>query len=367
MFQRQPAYYRDFQCIGSACHDNCCIGWEIDIDADSYERYLRQEGFIGQRLRQYISVEEYPHFILQEGERCPFLNAENLCDLIIELGEESLCNICMEHPRFYNCFGDYREAGLGLCCEEAVRCMLADSDPLRFELIETNEAATEYSDEELWNILYPLREVMFSILQNRGYDLKERLWVLLTLAEQAQYALDEQIPMDWESFRAYYADAAHWQVLLPSDQSDMVSSSDRRCFYKEVLHCYQGLEILDPDWLKMLKAMEQRGEQVLEEMSSFEKVCHERLYVYEHFMVYLIYRYVLQAVWDGDVFSKVAFAVLSCCFLQWMDVLSWLDGSFTEDRQMEHIKNYSKEIEYSTENIEKLEQFLYDKNVRDGL
>ena len=32
---RRPAYYKAFRCIGSDCTENCCIGWEIDVDEDS--------------------------------------------------------------------------------------------------------------------------------------------------------------------------------------------------------------------------------------------------------------------------------------------------------------------------------------------
>ena len=27
-----PTYFNEFACIGGACEDNCCIGWEIGID-----------------------------------------------------------------------------------------------------------------------------------------------------------------------------------------------------------------------------------------------------------------------------------------------------------------------------------------------
>ena len=34
-YLRRPSYYRQFRCIGSDCTDNCCIGWEIDIDPET--------------------------------------------------------------------------------------------------------------------------------------------------------------------------------------------------------------------------------------------------------------------------------------------------------------------------------------------
>lgn len=30
-----PHYYSSFHCIGSACPDTCCAGWQIQIDSGS--------------------------------------------------------------------------------------------------------------------------------------------------------------------------------------------------------------------------------------------------------------------------------------------------------------------------------------------
>ena len=37
MIVRVPDYFKEFSCIAGACKDSCCLGWEIDIDEDSYE------------------------------------------------------------------------------------------------------------------------------------------------------------------------------------------------------------------------------------------------------------------------------------------------------------------------------------------
>ena len=38
---RIPDYYDSFQCIAGDCTDSCCIGWELDIDEESYAAYKR--------------------------------------------------------------------------------------------------------------------------------------------------------------------------------------------------------------------------------------------------------------------------------------------------------------------------------------
>ena len=85
MQQVYPNYYPQFQCTAGACRHSCCIGWEIDIDEASAARYAALPGAFGDRLRQQIDWEsDPPHFILGEKERSPFLNADTLCDMILE-------------------------------------------------------------------------------------------------------------------------------------------------------------------------------------------------------------------------------------------------------------------------------------------
>lgn len=114
-----PDYYNEFKCIGSKCLHNCCIGWEIDIDEDTVDFYKTQPDII-----KHIELCDTPHFKLQKNNRCPFLNDENLCEIIINHSESALCQICSYHPRFYNFYDTRTEAGLGLTCEAAARLIL---------------------------------------------------------------------------------------------------------------------------------------------------------------------------------------------------------------------------------------------------
>lgn len=136
-----PSYYKNFRCIADKCRHNCCIGWEIDIDPESLEFYKTQSDILG-----IISFEGTPHFVLGEQDRCPFLNKNNLCDLIINHGEQHLCQICRDHPRFRSFFDMRTEIGVGLTCEAAARLIL-DND-FSLEKIGEDGEPSEYSAEE---------------------------------------------------------------------------------------------------------------------------------------------------------------------------------------------------------------------------
>ena len=126
-----PDYFPSFSCIAGACRHTCCAGWEIDIDEDTREYYRTVPGEIGKKLAENIDDSgEIPCFRMAEGMRCPFLNRDNLCELVLTLGEESLGQICSDHPRFRNFFSDRTEIGLGLTCEAAGRLILFWPDPV---------------------------------------------------------------------------------------------------------------------------------------------------------------------------------------------------------------------------------------------
>ncbi len=109
--------------------------------------YERIEGDFGERILFEIEnvMDGTKHFRLGKNERCPFLNECNLCDIILNLGEDCLCDICTEHPRFTNEYYDVIEKGLGLCCEEAARIILFADEPFALEVYEDdlNETVSE--------------------------------------------------------------------------------------------------------------------------------------------------------------------------------------------------------------------------------
>ena len=57
MIVRVPDYFSEFSCIAGDCKDSCCLGWEIDIDEDSYEYYQTLPGEVGERLRKGIDFD----------------------------------------------------------------------------------------------------------------------------------------------------------------------------------------------------------------------------------------------------------------------------------------------------------------------
>ena len=86
-----PDYFDDFECVpGHECPDSCCIRWQIVVDPDTLKKYRHVQGPLGKRMAEKIDFSTgriCPH---GEDNRCEFLNEDNLCDIVLELGENGL-------------------------------------------------------------------------------------------------------------------------------------------------------------------------------------------------------------------------------------------------------------------------------------
>lgn len=108
----KPDFFDSFRCIASDCAHTCCAGWEIAVDPDKAALY---DQLLDESEKRRLLPAPDGTLLCREGGRCGFLRDDGLCDLIIRRGEDALCDICREHPRFYSYSenGNIREGGQG--------------------------------------------------------------------------------------------------------------------------------------------------------------------------------------------------------------------------------------------------------------
>lgn len=169
-----PIYYKDFKCIADRCRHSCCVSWEIDVDEDALVRY-KSLGDAGKEILGSIEFESaVPHFRLLPDGRCPHLDENGLCRIISEHGEKYLCDICREHPRFFNTVSDRCEVGIGAVCEEAARLILQTENYTDLCLIGETEAERCNAEFDV-----PLeRSKVYSILSDSSRLYEERVKAL---------------------------------------------------------------------------------------------------------------------------------------------------------------------------------------------
>ncbi len=258
----KPDFYDNFKCIASRCRHSCCLGWEIDIDEDSLSRFMAVEGEFGEYMRGNIELSPTPHFVLSADERCPFLQQDGLCRMILTLGEDSLCDICREHPRFYNELPGRLEAGLGLSCEEAARLLREGKGHL--ELISEGEAGEE-------SFIVPLRQKVFDALRDDSLSATERM-------EKAMGIFGMEL-MDFEA--------------------------------DKLREFYMGLERLEEDWTDKLRAL--RPLELETALSGLE---------YLRLAEYFVYRHLPAALNEYEAGLYTQFAFLSARLICSLDLLT---------------------------------------------
>ena len=235
-----PKYYHKFKCIADRCPHSCCIGWEIDIDDSTLEKYQVLGGY-GEAIRESISTDGAPHFVLGAGERCPHLDECGLCRIISNVGEEYLCDICREHPRFYN-FTDVCEVGIGMSCPEAARIILGSADYAELsEIGEVDAVAEEFDFDaraERGEIYALLADASF------GYEARlEKLYARYDIAVGDDEAWIEAID------RLEYLDEAHRELFMKYSSArrpdGCEASLERFLAYFIYRHCTEAEDVED--------------------------------------------------------------------------------------------------------------------------
>ncbi len=290
-----PLYYSEFTCTADKCTHSCCIGWEVDVDPAALDKYKKLDDPYKDEIIYSISFEGEPHFTLCEDERCPHLDSRGLCKIILCAGEGYLCDICREHPRFYNNAPTRSEVGLGMACEESARIILSSDAYDCFVQIGENELDEEYGFDPL-----PLRDELFSILK-------------------AECSHEEKLKKIYSRFGVSPA-------MLPDDEWHRVLSE---CEYLYEEHS-EAFPVYSSDLQTPAAASK-----------SLERA-----------LAYFAMRHCTEAVSHDDFLSRLGFA-LFCERL-----LASLIKNIPDTATVCHAVAISEELEYCEENTQKLMSFF---------
>ena len=291
------------------CRHSCCKGWEIDIDPTTYARYKALPGELGRKMRSCtMETAEGGSFILTKDEHCPFLNSDGLCELILNLGKESLCDICRDHPLYRNFISNRLELGLGLCCESACRLILERRSPIRL-MLQAEEGADEpFAEDE---VLLLERDRLVEAAQNRQRSILCRV------------------------------EAIESSLAVPAPELSELSS------------LMASLEVLDVAWPELLRTVSVNA-------ADFEPDGEEEVFL-ENLLVYLLLRHIPEAVDEQELRTKAFFCTAMWRLLYCIYCASGRGGI----NSLEEIcRMWSAEIEYSDENPNRIAAWLENRCLR---
>ena len=292
MISIYPTIYHDFQCKADRCENTCCQLWTIDIDEPTVERYHTMTGPLGESLRQAITVDdEGSHFVFsKEQPMCPLLNEQGLCKVVLELGEEGLCDTCHMHPRFYKYIEDLELCGVGLSCEASVE-LLAQDCTNRDLVFTIEDDDNEFGPDERLRL-----ENVFQLL---AFDLEPTLF---------QYT--------------------------PSPNVE---------YYEQLLNLYKTTEPIDEAWTAQVNALSNNINQVVTAVKNY--VQQQDMNLFNKVYQYILYRQI-DMLADYTLETIVDYAKDGTEYM--------LMTSAIEGKTLKQIARWSQQIEYDEDNVELL-------------
>ena len=331
MIIEYPSYYEKFRCIGGRCPDTCCAGWEVDVDEESSAYYRSVEGAFGDTLRAHIQEEDGDCFfpLTKEG-RCPFLRKDLLCEMYIQLGEESLCQTCTEYPRYFMDIGNYEQIDMSLSCMELGRIFFTECDHIEYIRSENEIPGEEISEEEQETLIevLALRNRCIALLQDHGGAFLDAWQAVRALVAEAQ-GLD---PKEADAKRSY----------LKEDFKTLVKRMKR-------------FDSLRPEWDVLVESYEKYcGYHYFRD--DFPQFMQEEAAQldpwFKKLAVYFVYRYFIDTCIDGDIEIELRLVHRSL-----MMILLMLYTRWTEQQQLDvddiidvaHL--FSKEVEHDEGNV----------------
>lgn len=348
MIYRKQDDFDKFHCIAGKCPESCCEAWQIYIDEESLSAYKKEESAFGGRLK--LSIDWQEGCFLQSGRRCAMLNAENLCDLQIALGEGSLCDTCRLFPRHMEEFEDVREYSLDLSCPVAARMAVHRTTPMSFTETEDDlfddEEDYEDFDDLFYDLLDTARDVLLRIAGEEKYSLTDRLEMILETARRLQSCYDED--------RFFDMDDVIDDVSRQLDEGRC--ELNRRETFKEAEEKFGilfQLETLHSNWPSLLDRTKKK---VLSNEFTWTAAMHpdqEIERAAENILISLIFTYFSSAVYDGEIYGRAAFSAYS---VRWVIMITAVlrEEEPEKDRMelmAEALWKYAREVEHSELNL----------------
>lgn len=308
--------FHEFKCIGDKCEDNCCHGWRVTIDKKTYKAYKNVKD---KQVSKYISSNivlnndpttkfDYSFIRNNQDGKCPFLNEQGLCYIHGNLGEKYLSNTCSTYPRFYNLVGDIMEHSLYVSCPEVVRILLFDDKKVEFLQQEekfnmelgVNVVFNQVEDyKDLNNYFWPIRIFTIETIQNRDYELWQRLIILGLAYDKINQSIknnrEQEIEQIVNSYREKIYNLSFKDSFskIPSNEDVQLRLAKAIMEVKTLISSYSP--VFNDLHNKLLEGIDFNENDIynIEKykmgLKGFSEYIKEKSYVFENYLVYHVF------------------------------------------------------------------------------
>jgi lysine-N-methylase len=378
----QPQYVDKFQCIGPACEDSCCIGWQVQINKETYKRYrecpdqdLREQmGEKVTRQRTNASDGNYAKIRLNSDGTCPFVDTEKLCAIQRKLGEQYLSITCTTYPRMVNTVNDIVEKSLTMSCPEAARLALLSPGLMSFDECEEDAAIRNNNSKTIdtthmmtahkpQHYFWELRIFIIALLQNRDYTLWQRLVILGLFCRAVDQLVSEAKVHDIPQLIGTYLNRLDEGVFkdelgtIPNELTIqlelMKEMADERIFtgvtskrfiesFGEFLHGIQHTA---------QAKKEEIGQRYAEAHDKYYRpFMEEHGYIVENYLVNYVFKNLFPFSGEKHVFDNYAILIVHYAMIKMLliGIAGFHKENFSTDHAVKLIQSFSKTVEHNT-------------------
>ncbi len=385
-----PQYMHQFSCIGSECEDSCCSGWRVEIDEATYKKYNRisdreLSALVDKnvtRNRSNSNTFRYAKIVLDEKQRCPFLDEQSLCQIQLKMGEDYLSHTCATYPRTVNkVYGKWEKAAT-VSCPEVARLALLNPDGIEFDEIEEpmdprnvvqHEIALSTKSDSIQTYFWELRIFTIQTLQNRTYSLADRLVILGFFFQKAQQYVNEKRVNEIPALIAKYTNYIEEGIFGEQLKDIPVNYAVQMQLLKELTDIRFGHQITSTRYIECfseaLFAMGYTAEATVEEITEKYKVCYDQYYypffkdkeyILENYLVNHAYKKLFPFTVKGSLFDNYVMLVLNYALIKLQ--LIGMAGFYKENFNLEHVikltQSFAKVVEHNSQYLNTVKDVL---------
>ena len=331
----KPFYYDDFKCIGGECIDNCCANnWRIDVDEKTYKKYKKLKGEWGKKINSNISRIRKKTNYLQYGKinlkngKCELLGEQGLCTIHNILGEGYLCNTCKMYPREMKKCGNIYERNLSMSCPEVARYIIKMKEQFSFNMEEESLSDLDKAyifkskyDENLYSLLWESRLLAMQVIQFKEVDLWKRIVFLKLIVDKVQNRIILNNYNNYlELLNKLRNEITNINVINSLDKIPMIFDIKLK-FIQSVLQARYNQGINNEKYINLIEEYNALFEQVNSDEkilelietkeNEFNNYLKEKQNILENLLIYLIYKYFMEALNTKDVNTAVTKIIIN--------------------------------------------------------
>ena len=335
MFYLTVDLYHDFNCIAGSCPNTCCAGWDINIDEAAYQKMLDNEEALGISVKDciYKRTDDYCMRLKSDG-RCPMLDENNLCKIVLLFGPDYLSYTCSSYPRRHHQYGNVTEAYLFPSCPDVIDKLMT-KDKVYFDFTENNSPVSPYPHTKLYlyesSVRTGITELLYAF---PNISLSTRLFVSFNIINEAISHCEGDNP-DFNIVKgyidSYYADGI--MTSLDDQLQNMISEDNRYQFIPQFLSVLLNTvsAAILPDYIKLVRETlhyfsQVDSKQFLEDITSFKETIKPYDNFYTNYWVYLMFSELISIPDYSKTRGNFIYTCIQFCLIQMVALASYVQN-----------------------------------------